>query len=301
MGIAIAEFSAAFVADKKGGFGTRQRAGATWRALNKFVEAKRWKDINPTTLTTKQIRAFVEHRLEQGVSARSIQNEVSHIRRACVGVGRDIGDLKDVKNNWSGTRLAVPVGSRIGGKRAIDPERLALALAQVPPDVAVALRLSEALGLRRQEAVMAGQELREWGRLLEQAQQAGHGVFLPVRCGTKGGRPRHLLVPLERLAAVQAVVQQAQGQAAQQQGRVIAAEDLKKALKRVSNACTRAGLVREDSNHGIRRLFAHKQVVYYLQSGLSREEALARLSNDLGHGDGRGRWVENNYLRGGEV
>ncbi len=292
MGIAIAEFSAAFVADKKGGFGTRQRAGATWRALNKLVEVKRWKDINPTTLTTKQIRAFVEHRLEQGVSARSIQNEVSHIRRACVGVGRDIGDLKDVKNNWSGTRLAVPSGSRIGGKRAIDPERLALALAQVPPDVAVALRLSEALGLRRQEAVMAGQELREWGRLLEQAQQAGHGVFLPVRCGTKGGRPRHLLVPLERLAAVQA---------AQQQGRVIAAVDLKKALKCVSNACTRAGLVGEDSNHGLRRLFAHRQVVHYLQSGLSREEALARLSNDLGHGDGRGRWVENNYLRGGEA
>jgi hypothetical protein len=43
MGIAIAAFSAAFVADKKGGFGTRQRAGATWRTLNKFVEAKRWK------------------------------------------------------------------------------------------------------------------------------------------------------------------------------------------------------------------------------------------------------------------
>ena len=61
------------------------------------------------------------------------------------------------------------------------------------------------------------------------------------------------------------------------------------------------GLVGEDSNHGIRRLFAHRQVVHYLQSGLSREQALVRLSNDLGHGDGRGRWVENNYLRGGEV
>ena len=66
-------------------------------------------------------------------------------------------------------------------------------------------------------------------------------------------------------------------------------------------AWARAGLVGEDSNHGLRRLFAHRQVVHYLQSGLSREEALARLSNDLGHGDGRGRWVENNYLRGGEV
>ena len=57
MGIAIAAFSAAFVAHKKGGFGTRQRAGATWRALNSFVESKRWKDVNPNTISTKQIRA----------------------------------------------------------------------------------------------------------------------------------------------------------------------------------------------------------------------------------------------------
>ena len=110
-----------------------------------------------------------------------------------------------------------------------------------------------------------------------------------------------MLVPLERLESVREVVQQAQEQAAQQQGRLVAADGLKAALKRVSNACTRAGLVGEDSNHGIRRLFAHRQVVHYLQSGLSREQALARLSNDLGHGDGRGRWVENNYLLGGEA
>lgn len=301
MGIGINAFKAAFVANKKGGFGTSQRAGATWRALNRFVESKRWKDVNPTTITTKQIRAFVEHRQAQGVSARSIQNEVSHIRRACMGAGREIGDVKDAKNNWSAARLGVPSGSRIGGKRAIDPERLSLALQNVPPDVAMALRLSEALGLRRQEAVMAGRSLAEWGQALEQAQKAGRGAFLPVGAGTKGGRPRHVLVPLERLASVREVVQKAQEQAAQQKGRVIDAESLKPALKRVSNACARAGLVGEDSNHGIRRLFAHRQVVHYLRSGLSRDEALARLSNDLGHGDGRGRWVENNYLRGGEA
>ena len=195
MGIAIAAFSAAFVAHKKGGFGTRQRAGATWRALNSFVESKRWKDVNPNTISTKQIRAFVEHRQEQGVSARSIQNEVSHIRRACIGAGRDMGDLKDVKNNWSAARLGVPAGSRIGGKRAIDPERLALALQQVPPDVATALRLSEALGLRRQEAVMAGSALAEWERALEQAQKAGRGAFLPVGAGTKGGVEQAVVSP----------------------------------------------------------------------------------------------------------
>lgn len=35
MGINLKSFISAFVADKKGGFGTRQCAAGTWRALNK--------------------------------------------------------------------------------------------------------------------------------------------------------------------------------------------------------------------------------------------------------------------------
>lgn len=298
MGIALSAFSAAFVADARGGFGTRQRAGATWRALNKFVEKKRWKNVDPATISTKQIRAFVEHRIAEGISARSIQNEVSHIRRACAGAGREIGDLADKKNNWSGARLGVPEGTRIGGKAPIDEKVLAAALEKVPADVAAALALSQALGLRRQEAVQAGKALGEWSRLLDQAAKQGRDVFLPVLAGTKGGRPRHVLVPFDRLQAVQEAVQRASAQAAGQGGRVIEADELKTALKRVSNACRRAGLVGEDSNHGIRRLFAVRQLGHYLASGLERGEALARLSQDLGHGDGRGRWVANNYLGG---
>lgn len=299
MGINLKSFISAFVADKKGGFGTRQRAAGTWRALNQFIEAKHWKNITPETITTKQIRAYIEHRVTDGISPRSVQNEASHIRRACAGVGREIGDVKDPKNNWSSARLGVPEGSRIGGKRAVESERLRQALALVPPDVGAALGLSEALGLRRQEAVMAGGSLDDWGRLLDSAKAVGRGAFLPVGHGTKGGRPRFVTVPVQRLDFVQQAVCQAQAQAKVQCGRVIDSDDLKAALKRVSNACRRAGLEGEDSAHGIRRLFAQTQFTHYLSEGIETRTALAMLSNDLGHGDGRGRWVWNNYLRGG--
>lgn len=214
-------------------------------------------------------------------------------------MGREIGDVKDPKNNWSSVRLGVPEGSRIGGKRAVEPERLRQALALVPPDVGAALGLSEALGLRRQEAVMAGGSLDDWGRLLDSAKAVGRGAFLPVGHGTKGGRPRFVTVPVQRLDFVQQAVCQAQAQAKVQCGRVIDSDDLKAALKRVSNACRRAGLEGEDSAHGIRRLFAQTQFTHYLSEGIETRTALAMLSNDLGHGDGRGRWVWNNYLRGG--
>ena len=78
MGIGINAFKAAFVANKKGGLGTSQRAGATWRALNSFVESKRWKDVNPTTITTKQIRAFVEHR--QAQTKKAVENMSAAVR-----------------------------------------------------------------------------------------------------------------------------------------------------------------------------------------------------------------------------
>ena len=35
----------------------------------------------------------------------------------------------------------------------------------------------------------------------------------------------------------------------------------------------------------------------YLADGIAMSEALARTSMDLGHGDGRGRWVKMVYLR----
>lgn len=169
----------------------------------------------------------------------------------------------------------------------------------MPPDVAAALRLSEALGLRRQEAVMAGSSLNEWVGVLDSAKEEGRGAYLPVGHGTKGGRPRFVTVPVQRLDLVREAVCQAQKQANVQAGRVIDSDDLKAALKRVSNACRRAGLEGENSAHGIRRLFAQTQFAHYLREGIAVRAALAMLSNDLGHGDGRGRWVWNNYLRGG--
>lgn len=298
MGINLKSFISAFVTDKKGSFGTRQRAAVTWRALNEFTEKKHWKNITPETITSKQIRAYIEHRIAEGISARSIQNEASHIRRACSGAGRDIGNVKDQKNNWSSARLGVPEGSRIGGKRAIDTEKLQKALEQVPNDVKAALGLSQALGLRRQEAVMAGGSLAYWVQLLDGAKAQGRGAFLPVGHGTKGGRPRFVTVPVQRLDLVMQAVCSAQALATLQGGCIINANGLKEALKRVSNACRRAGLQGEDSAHGIRRLFAQTQFTYYLNEGIDTRTALAMLSNDLGHGDGRGRWVWNNYLSG---
>jgi len=49
--------------------------------------------------------------------------------------------------------------------------------------------------------------------------------------------------------------------------------------------------------HALHRAFARERIDVYRSQGMPLREALARTSMDLGHGDGRGRWVRMVYLR----
>lgn len=60
------------------------------------------------------------------------------------------------------------------------------------------------------------------------------------------------------------------------------------------NVCHRAGI----QSRGARYAFAQERIHAYRQNeGLSEREARAATSLDLGHGDGRGRYVASVYAR----
>lgn len=286
----IRAFSDAFKADKKGATLTRERASSTWNALARFAKERRM-ILHPEKMTSKQLMQFVLYRQEQGISSRSIQNEVSHIRRALVGAGRDIGDLKDPKNYFSSARLKVPEGSRIGGKPPA-PENALASIKTDRADVRAALALQEAMGLRMAEAIQSASSLAGWIKELDEAREFGRGAFLPVNAGTKGGRPRYVLVKAEKLDAVRNAV--AQANAVVKGDHLVQSASLESARRLLERACHDAGF----QNHGLRRDWAVRQFLAYRADGKPEKEALRLLSGDLGHGDGRGRWCWNNYLKG---
>ena len=288
----------AFLADHKGSSATRDRAFRTWRAIEKFSEEKKWR-LDPATITPKQLRIFLEDRAQK-ISARSVQNEASHLRRAIEGTGRDIGDVRDPKNAWSSARLSVPEGSRIGGKAAASLELYASKREKMPSDVGSGVGLVEALGLRLKEMIESGNSLSAWARELSKPESKERGCFLKVVDGTKGGRPRFVFIPPERISKVEAANLAASTSAEKNGCFIVQGENLKSAMARYSNCLYSLDLRGDDSGHGLRRAFAQAQYEYYRNSGLSEKVALMRLSQDLGHGDGRGRWVFNNYLSGGE-
>lgn len=293
-----ANWDKAFLADSRGSSATRDRAFRTWNALDKFAKEKKWK-LDPASITPKQMRVYLEGRAGV-VSARCVQLEASHLRRAIAGSGRELGDVRDAKNTWSSARMGVPEGSRIGGKAAADLNKWDLAQPKMDKDIHAVTGLVSEIGLRCKEGIMAAGSLKEWKRELDKPESKERGCYLNITAGTKGGRPRFTFIPAERVEAVTAAVTTAQGVAASQGGNLIDAPDLKSALKRWSNCLARLDLTGTDSGHGLRRAWAQQQNEYYRNAGMDEKEALKRLSQDLGHGDGRGRWVANNYLLGGE-
>ena len=298
MGINLKKWGQSFVFNKKGGFGTRNNAQKTFRALDKFTEKMGWKNVLPENITPKQLRIFLEFRAAT-ICKRSVQNEASHLRRAIAGSARHIGNIKDPNNNWSNQRLGVKSATRIGGKAAMSLDFYLQNKNKLEKNITCLMELQEHIGLRRQEAIMSGPSLNQWVKEIQKSIERGVGAFLIVRDGCKGGRMRSCWIFPINLNATLKCISSALD-IYRKNKNILQSVNLRSAKSLYGSKLRKAGFKGPNSSHSLRRLFAQRQIVSYRESGLSESEALIRLSSDLGHGDGRGRWVLNNYLLGGE-
>lgn len=76
-------------------------------------------------------------------------------------------------------------------------------------------------------------------------------------------------------------------------GRLIDKPDLKSAMKYWHSQASYIGLTGAYSPHSLRYAWAQEAIRHYL----GEKEALALMAMDLGHGDGRGRYVAQVYGR----
>lgn len=246
---------------------------------------------NVSQVKVKHIRAFIEARQAAGVSARTLQNDVSHIRQALERAGRG----QFVAEQLGSRQLGLEQASRAGTKAAISPEAYDAAVKAAESKdrgVAACLRLCHDLGLRSAEAVQAGKSLRDWKAALER------GGSLVVTDGTKGGRVRTIpadLIPDQRRALES--IREALAISEAGKGPLIASEGLKGALDRFHNVARSCGLTGANAPHSLRYRFAVDVLQACADRGLSRERALVVASELLGHGDGRGKWVDLVYSR----
>lgn len=240
-------------------------------------------------LRTQHLKDLVTHWNSEGQSTRTIQNKLAHLRAALRGVGRE-KFAADPRN--SNAALGASGGSRSGTHTIPSEKALEERISALPEPFQAGARLQQTLGLRAQEAVQSNQSLRVWEKQI----QAGRPVM--VLHGTKGGRPRSvsLLDQASKDRAI-AAVREAIRVTEMQDGKLIPSSTLEGANRAYQRAMNAAGFKGSEASHALRYAFAREQFAKYLEDLGDKKEALSALSMDLGHGDGRGRYCEQVYLR----
>ncbi len=186
-------------------------------------------------LKARHVESYVRERLAQGITKRSLQNEMAAVHCILKQAGRDKLAQSERLNNRS---LGLSGASRNGTKLAITPEhyRDVLETARAKdPGLAAALELSRLMGLRSQEAVQSEQSLKTWRQALEREESRLTVVF-----GTKGGRLRETVI-LD-VVAVRKALDNALSVAENRHDRLLDKPDLRSAMKYWHSQASRIGL-----------------------------------------------------------
>ncbi|ECI0414033.1 DNA-binding protein [Salmonella enterica subsp. salamae] len=260
-----------------------QRFSQHLRAMN--IQIQRVAQIK-----VRHIESYIHDRLASGISKRTLQNEMAALRAVLQQAGRkQVAEHERITNKSLGLSGAL----RNGTRQAITPDQyhhVHESAQMKDPGLAAALELARLMGLRSQEAVQSTQSLKTWKQAVERGD-----THLTVVFGTKGGRPRETMI-LDT-GAVRKALDNALTVAESRNNRLIDKPDLKSAMDYWHNQAARIGLTGAYSPHSLRYAWAQDAICHYLAQGFSRKEALAMVAMDLGHGDGRGRYVAQVYDR----
>ncbi|MEQ1966493.1 integrase domain-containing protein [Xenorhabdus nematophila] len=244
------------------------------------------------SLKAKYIERYIAGRKADDISHRTLQNEMSGLRAILAQAGKH--KLADPNHaRLSNRALGIAGTSRQGTKTALTPAKFQAAFQQVEQKdrrVAAVMQLAYVLGLRTKEAVEAYKSLATWKKALENGHTSVRVVF-----GTKGGRPRQTLI--RDREALQHAIAYAEREQAGHSGKLIDKPTITQAIDRYRYLVRSAGLNGPQAPHSMRYHFAQQSGAHYIAQGFSEQEALALVSMDLGHGDGRGRYIKQVYYR----
>ncbi len=277
-----------------------RQAGGSYKTVHdrtgmarRFVQHLRALNIQSRSvnhLKAKHIESYIEARKAEGISARSLQNEMATIRTVLHQAGRD--RLAD-DSRLSNISLGISGASRMGTKDPLPDtvyDRIYQGALERDAGLAATLQLHRLLGLRAQEAVQAVQSLETWRHELDSGKPR-----LTVTYGTKGGRLRETSAINAEL--VSAAIDTARQIAAERHGRLIDRPELKTAMNYYHYHLRRLGLTGRQASQSLRYAWAQDSLNWHRQQGAGHKEALARVAMDLGHGDGRGEFVKRVYVQ----
>ncbi|HDD9174604.1 TPA: integrase domain-containing protein [Escherichia coli] len=265
------------------------------RIMYRFTESLAKMNVQISSAAQVKVRHIELYmRSRSNVSERTRENEMSAIRVMLRQAGKyKMADPEHPR--LSNKALGISGSSRKGTKKLITDDRFREILQRVEAKdkgVAAVVKLSRYLGLRNEEAIQSAKSLRTWKKALQRGNEKIRVIF-----GTKGGRERMTTV-VDRDKVLDAV-NYALKYASKHNGRLIDRDNLKSAMDYYLNTLRRYGELKggDETAHSFRYSYAASAMKYHIMNGYSYKEALALTSIDLGHGDGRGRYIEQVYCQ----
>ncbi|EID8465126.1 integrase domain-containing protein [Escherichia coli] len=282
----------AHVRKEKGSF---KKLSDYTRIMHRFAETLARLNVQISSaaqLKVRHIELYMNSRTD--VSKRTRENEMSAIRAVLRQVGKN--KLADPSHpRLSNKALGISGESRKGTKSLITDDRFREILQRIEQKdkgLAATVKLSRYLALRNEEAIQSAKSLKTWKQALERGDEKLRVIF-----GTKGGRERMTTI-VDRNNVIEAV-NYAIKYAGEHDGRLIDRGNLKSAMNYYLNSLRRYGEMKggDETPHSFRYSYAASAMKYHIMNGYSYHEALALTSMDLGHGDGRGRYIEQVYCQ----
>lgn len=245
-------------------------------------------------IKTVHIQRYIQSRQAEKISNRTLQNEMAAVRSIMSIAGRN--KLANPQHELlSNKALGISGANRDGTKKAISDDTLREVInyaMKKDEGVALAVQLARYIGLRTEETVQSAKSLKTWQQSLLSGNERVRVVF-----GTKGGRPRETTV-FDR-EKVLTLLNKAITYCDNNNGKLINKPTLHTAIERYRNILRDAGMTGENAPHSLRYAYAKDAVNFHVNNGMSRNEAEALVSMDLGHGDGRGRYIKQVYFKEG--
>jgi len=217
---------------KAGSFGTRAARGHILQQAANTLHDLGYRKLKPTGLKPKHVEALVEHWQAQSLSAGTIKNRMVHIRWWADQVGK--ASVIARSNDHYGIDRRVYVSGE-DKSRQLDEDRLAKV---TDHHTRMSLRLQQAFGLRREEAIKFSPSYAD----------RGDKIVLKASW-TKGGKPREIPVRHPAQRRLLDEVRQFAGR-----GSLIPAnKNYRQQMRTYERNTQKAGL---DKNHGLRHAYA---------------------------------------------
>lgn len=218
---------------KEGSFQTRAARGHILQQAANTLHDLGFRKLKPAGIKPKHVEALVEHWQAQSLSSGTIKNRMVHIRWWSEQVGK--ASVVARSNDHYGIDRRVYVSGE-DKSRDMDEERLAKV---TDHHTRMSLRLQQAFGLRREEAIKFSPSYAD----------RGDNLILKASW-TKGGRAREIPIRNENQRKLLDEVRQFAGR-----GSLIPAnKNYVQQMRTYERNTQRAGL---DRNHGLRHAYAH--------------------------------------------